>query len=455
MGPAVQTSEGQWHDRPVGAGAAILSMAGSATPPPPPGDVVVARGSEGASGSDLFEITTGQRMMSAMSGSLLTSLLVTPLDVVRVRLQSQQPRTSSKIDFSRLTLTANSLPIPASEIGVTACCREVFFIEGGNAFCVASPKGTGAAAAAAAAATAAAPSDCAVREAEKKTYRSTMDGLRKIARNEGVSTLWRGLSPTLAMAVPANIIYFTGYEWLRHSPSSLLSGLSDDYAPLTAGSVARILAATSVGPIELVRTRMQAASPTSTGNHMLEAFGDVRAMVGTRGYTSLWRGLSLTLWRDVPFSGLYWWGYEAIRSRLSDLRGRRHGYGLGLPPSPSPSPSRADRRLSNPENSAETFVDSFASGALSGAFASVVTTPFDVGKTRTQVYAGGSVGDYRRNMTRLLWHIFKTEGASGLWKGWIPRTLKVAPSCAIMISTYEVGKSVFKGINERAAAAQH
>ena len=32
-----------------------------------------------------------QKSVSAISGAFITSLLVTPLDVVRVRLQSQQP----------------------------------------------------------------------------------------------------------------------------------------------------------------------------------------------------------------------------------------------------------------------------------------------------------------------------------------------------------------------------
>lgn len=45
-------------------------------------------------------------------------------------------------------------------------------------------------------------SDCAAEETQRRTFNSTIDGLRKIARNEGLSTLWRGLSPTLAMAVP-------------------------------------------------------------------------------------------------------------------------------------------------------------------------------------------------------------------------------------------------------------
>ncbi len=87
--------------------------------------------------------------------------------------------------------------------------------------------------------------------------------------------------------------------------------------------------------------------------------------------------------------------------------------------------------------------------------------PFDVGKTRTQVYrdsgsavakkaAGSVVAAEERPMIQLLWHIFGTEGVSGLFKGWIPRTLKVAPACAIMISSYEVGKRVFRGMNEKA-----
>jgi len=395
-------------------------------------------------GPDTFEVTTGQKMLSAISGSLLTSLLMTPLDVVRVRLQSQNPRSgpSRNLDFTRLAMSTTSLtPAQASELGVTACCREVFFMGNNAEYCLASTPKIGVATTTTSITP---PVDCAVQETQRKTYSSTLDGLRKIARNEGVTTLWRGLSPTLVMAVPGNIIYFTGYEWLRYNHKSPFSKMSDDYAPLTGGSVARVMAATAVGPIELVRTRMQAANSSSTGNHMVETFKGIREMVGQQGYTSLWRGLTLTLWRDVPFSGLYWWGYEAIRSRLSDVREQRKGKPVDW------NASQADRRAQIPENHTETFLDSFASGALSGAFASIVTTPFDVGKTRTQVYRDAE--GPQRHMARLLWEIFKTEGVQGLWRGWIPRTLKVAPSCAIMISTYEVGKRVFKGVNERAAA---
>ncbi|CAK7239961.1 MAG: Carrier protein, mitochondrial [Sporothrix thermara] len=418
--------------------------------------------------SQAQEITVLQRMLSATTGSLLTGLLVTPLDVVRVRVQSQ---TVSRpvIDFEKLPanfqkiITTSPSAFRPNDLGVTACCREVFFMNATSAeMCVAGPK--------AAQAAAAAFPDCAVEQHQKKTINSTIDGLRKIARNEGMTTLWRGLSPTLLMSIPANVIYFTGYEWLRYNPKSPISKTTPDaYAPLVAGSFARILAATSVGPIELFRTRLQASRGKSP---LKDTFQDLHGMVRAHGFHSLWRGLTLTLWRDVPFSGMYWWGYETIRSQLTEMRERRRGrdHLLDL----DGSRRARERRMSqSQDNHRDTFLDSFAAGSLSGAAASMATMPFDVGKTRTQVFreargsasaagtsasasasaAAAAVPEEQR-MGQLLWHIFRTEGIAGLFRGWIPRTLKVAPACAIMISSYEVGKKVFRGINERSLQRQ-
>jgi len=297
--------------------------------------------------------------------------------------------------------------------------------------------------------------ECAVEETQRRSFNSTFDGLRKIARNEGITTLWRGLSPTLAMTVPANIIYFTGYDWLRFNKSSPVNRyFSDNYAPLVGGSIARIIAAGVVSPIVMFRTRMQASRSTG-GAHFAETVQGIGEMVSSHGYTSLWRGLTLTLWRDVPFSGIYWWGYETIRGVLTETRERGRGHNLAT----EGSRSRARTRSQSRENHTATFTDSFIAGATSGAVASILTTPFDVGKTRRQVFAdpassissaGKTLAPEELSMPRFLWHIFRQEGFSGLWRGWIPRTLKVAPACAIMISSYEVGKRAFRSINERA-----
>ncbi|OLN84326.1 Solute carrier family 25 member 39-like protein 1 [Colletotrichum chlorophyti] len=429
-----QASGGQDHDRydAVDSFAKTRSLPSSGN-------------SGGGRGDD--DITASQKMISAMSGSLLTSLLVTPLDVVRIRWQSQTV-TPPTVDFSKLAMTTDNLKaFNTSNLGVTACCREVFFMNNTSELCLAMPRAAEGVATAAAA-------DCAVEEVERKTISSTMDGLRKIARNEGFTSLWRGLSPTLLMTIPGNIIYFTGYDWLRYNTKSpIAQKLDDDTAPLVAGSGARILAATAVSPIELFRTRMQASTGNSTTGHLANTFRGIKDMVNANGYTSLWRGLTLTLWRDVPFSGIYWWGYETIRGKLTDMRETRRGRTLDA----RGSRTQARRRSQSQENHAETMTDSFIAGAVSGGFASIITMPFDVGKTRTQVYRDSSrkavgaksMAAEEGSMMRLLWHIFKTEGIQGLWKGWIPRTLKVAPACAIMISSYEVGKRVFRGVNEK------
>jgi solute carrier family 25 protein 39/40 len=271
-----------------------------------------------------------------------------------------------------------------------------------------------------------------------------MDGLRKITRNEGILTLWRGLTPTLMMAIPANVIYFAGYDWLRTSPKSPINGrVTDNYAPLAAGSIARVAAAIVVSPIEMLRTRMQASQSREKGVMRATVVG-MRDIVAAEGYSSLWRGLSLTLWRDVPFSAFYWWGYEYGRERLHQAR------------EASEPQSVLGRARSRSELSHTTVLaDSFIAGAASGGIAAFFTTPFDVGKTRQQTVlndgAARTAKDLpeNRTMPRFLWHIYCKEGMSGLFRGWAARCLKVAPACAIMISSYEVGKKLAGTVNEK------
>lgn len=290
--------------------------------------------------------------------------------------------------------------------------------------------------------------DCAVEEAQRKTFTSTFDGLRKIARNEGTLTLWRGLSPTLMMGIPGNIIYFTGYDWLRSDERSpIKQRVPDVYAPLVAGSLARIAAATAIGPIEMFRTRLQATPGTGAG-HFKATLEGLYHMTQAKGYSSLWRGLTLTMWRDVPFSGMYWWGYEKVKRAIAAARRQ----------APHQQPSQ-------PSN-VSAFLESFVAGATSGSLAALVTTPFDVGKTRQQVFRQlddhvpngvvsrnplpqGSLPPEQFSLPRFLLHIFREEGTAGLFRGWAARCLKVAPACAIMISTYELGKRMARGVNER------
>lgn len=252
-------------------------------------------------------------------------------------------------------------------------------------------------------------------------FNGTVDAFIKIIRQEGIKSLWSGLPPTLVMAVPATMIYFTCYDQLCTALKTRMTNHSQE-APLLAGAIARVGSATVISPLELIRTKLQ-----SQKQSYRELTNLIRSAVETEGWRSLWRGLGPTLLRDVPFSAMYWYNYERAKSFLC-------------------------QRNNTPE---PTFSISFISGALSGSIASIVTLPFDVVKTRRQVELGElqakNLSCQGSSTFRCMRLIVTEQGISGLFAGFLPRLIKVAPACAIMISTYEFGKAFFRKHNlERA-----
>lgn len=346
------------------------------------------------------DLTLSQRMLSACTGSLLTSLVVTPFDVVRIRLQQQE------------------LLYPVQTHDVT-CCRKVFW-ELPTDKMMGSLKGNFCQ-----------PNSC-FNEGAKIS--GTFQGLTKIASEEGLCTLYRGLGLTLVMAIPANVVYFSGYEFLRDS-----SPLKDDYPvinPLLCGSIARILAATSIAPLELIKTRTQAV-PSGLNRSSSDIFKmvvqNLRNDVKQSGISTIFRGLGITLWRDVPFSGIYWSSYEYITHFLK-----------------TQSVLHESSNLLNSDTS--LFLRSFIGGSLAGLTAAFFTNPFDVGKTRMQVSFEdnkklGSLGKKIGNngsIFKFIANIYKSEGLGALYVGLLPRCMKIAPACAIMISSYEMTKKFFQ-----------
>lgn len=161
------------------------------------------------------------------------------------------------------------------------------------------------------------------------------DALFHIIRSEGVVSLWRGTGPALMMSVPGQVIYMVGYDWGRRTAFSnppswaTLSPrigeteprLSPTYlagVPLLAGSASRAAVACLLSPAELLRTQIQAQTSQSRTSLL--------HLVRTLRWSTAWKGLPPTLWRDVPFSGIYWAGYEGIKRALT---GKGLGEGTG------------------------------------------------------------------------------------------------------------------------------
>ena len=132
---------------------------------------------------------------------------------------------------------------------------------------------------------------------------------------------------------------------------------------------------------------------------------------------------------------------------------RTHPLPYATTPTPSPdsSPDAGPGRhldpgrrfkASDPDGQLPTS-RAFLSGGLAGAVAAFLTTPLDVLKTRRQVESGGAGGGSTAGM---LVRIAQAEGPLALFAGVAPRLAKVAPSCAIMIASYEMGKRYFSSL---------
>jgi hypothetical protein len=211
---------------------------------------------------------------------------------------------------------------------------------------------------------------------------------------------------------------------LETSPRLRGSAASDN-APLVAGVMSRTLAATAVSPLELLRTKAMHRRSE------LSMLGTLRDEVRRGGIGTLWRGLGPTLARDVPFSGIYWLGYERLKRWGASRIGEGGGGGGGSSGTSSASLSSA-------------WGVSFLSGLAAGSFAALVTTPFDVIKTRRQVLTHDGAALPHAGTLAALRDIVRAEGPAGVFSGVGMRVARVGPACAIMISCYEVTKLVLR-----------
>lgn len=249
-------------------------------------------------------------------------------------------------------------------------------------------------------------------------FRNSRDAAAQIIKHEGVLTLWRGLGPTLWLTVPATAFYFTFYQTLKEQleQSRWVGTAWTQFVPLIAGPISRTGTVLLTAPLELARTNVQSRAKSAVVSD--GTFALLRHIVRTEGVRGLHRGVLPTLWRDVPFSALYWYMYESSVKRLA-ARATAAGLTSGT----------GDR---------EHFAVYVAAGALSGGAAAAITHPFDVLKTRRQMYLArvSSAAPANTGLLSIAASIWRDEGLVGLYRGLAPRLTKVAPACAIMISSY-------------------
>ncbi|KAG5306354.1 S2540 protein, partial [Pseudoatta argentina] len=300
-----------------------------------------------------FRIKPYQQIVASCTGAFITSVFVTPLDVVKIRLQTQQKAMLSNKCF----LYCNGL--------MDHLCP------------------------------------C--------TNGKMPDWMKRNEKFNGTFLIFLGINlETLSL----------GWKdtYNRQFKKKGTNMEQPFWIPILAGGTARIWAATLVSPLELIRTKMQSQKLSYA-----EITQTLKIVVRYSGISGLWMGLSSTLLRDVPFSAIYWLNYETIKRLYS---------------------------------SQQTFTFNLVAGAIAGSIAAFFTIPFDVVKTHRQIEMGEkeiySDKPIRSSTTwTIIQRIYYQNGLKGLFTGLIPRLVKVAPACAIMIATFEHGKRFFQSYNAK------
>ncbi|GLC72922.1 hypothetical protein PLESTF_001310000 [Pleodorina starrii] len=135
-----------------------------------------------------------------------------------------------------------------------------------------------------------------------------------VVRNEGVAALWSGLGPSLARG-----FFFGGARLGLYTPiKTIICGETAKPTlemKVLSGSLSGGLAAAVTSPIELIKTRLQAAGRDPTAQKT--SMGVIRTVVAQDGVAGLWKGAMPGL-----VSGAWAWGCGCRAFLCCDLNAR-------------------------------------------------------------------------------------------------------------------------------------
>eukprot|EP01061_Rhynchopus_euleeides_P003257 TRINITY_DN12523_c3_g1_i1.p1 TRINITY_DN12523_c3_g1~~TRINITY_DN12523_c3_g1_i1.p1 ORF type:complete len:396 (+),score=112.19 TRINITY_DN12523_c3_g1_i1:155-1342(+) len=237
-------------------------------------------------------------------------------------------------------------------------------------------------------------------------------GLRMIHNEGGITAFWRGNFTNVLKVMPETAIKFVVFERLKPRDGNRSSLIHRFAAGATAGMVGQAL----VYPLDVIKTRL-AASETGLYRHELRYGGMlghvVRRMLKYEGWRSLYRGMGVSLLGMIPYAGLDLMLFESMKVH----------YKVQF-------------------NQAPPWHTMLAIGCFSSIVAQTATYPLGVVRMRLQAQ-GMSLDRPIRFSGPLDCFVqtYHTNGLRGLYSGYIPSLMKVAPAAAISYTVYEHTKA--------------
>lgn len=136
--------------------------------------------------------------------------------------------------------------------------------------------------------------------AERKNYKSVIDALTSIAKQEGVARLWAGSSPTVVRAMALNFGQLAFFSEAKQQLQNIDS-LGPRTKTLAASAVAGFFASFFSLPFDFVKTRLQKQSKGPDGKMPYKGMVDCFAKVAREeGWGRFYRGFGTYYVRIAP-----------------------------------------------------------------------------------------------------------------------------------------------------------
>ncbi|KAL9008173.1 MAG: hypothetical protein Q9173_006675 [Seirophora scorigena] len=249
-------------------------------------------------------------------------------------------------------------------------------------------------------------------------YNGMLDCFRKIIKNEGPSRLYRGITAPILMEAPKRATKFAANEsWGKFYRNLFGIAKMDQKLSILTGASAGATEAFVVVPFELVKIRMQDRASAGKYTGLIDC---VTKVVKTEGPLSLYNGLESTLWRHILWNAGYFGCIYQVKSLVP----------------------KADAKSQQIRN------DIFA-GTVGGTVGTVLNTPMDVVKSRIQnsPKVAGSLPKYNWAWPAL-GTVMREEGFGALYKGFVPKVLRLGPGGGILLVVFTGVMDFFRKMRE-------
>jgi len=139
---------------------------------------------------------------------------------------------------------------------------------------------------------------------KRRNYSSVFNALARIYKEEGLTTLWRGATPTIARAMVVNAAQLATYSQAKQF--ILGTGYIQDgiFCHFVASMISGLVTTIASMPVDIAKTRLQSMKYVDGKPEYKGAFDVLAKVVRKEGFFSLWKGFTPYYFRLGPHTVL-------------------------------------------------------------------------------------------------------------------------------------------------------